>query len=233
MDNGYENSVPTMYANDPNAYSSYDNYQPADYGKANYASYNDGYANNPYNTYDNKYSEYQTEEYKYECQTGPLEGFFVSSVEFCKHLKFDNDRKDHNRDNKVVAAGVQGSQGETGETGATGPPGATGEAGPQGLPGNDGSRGPAGPAGPAGATGPADTGPVGIEACPIGTDQVGHFVKGDGDIATTAELLPLCNLPDAEVEVSALTTDLAGIVVNNTDLMNNGLEAAVKSLWMT
>jgi hypothetical protein len=26
---------------------------------------------------------------------------------------------------------------------------------------------------------------------------------------------------------------LAGIVVNNTDLMNNGLEAAVKSLWMT
>ena len=33
---------------------------------------------------------------KYECRTGPFEGFFVSSVEFCKHVKFDkdNDRKD-------------------------------------------------------------------------------------------------------------------------------------------
>ena len=27
---------------------------------------------------------------KYECRTGPFEGFFVSSVEFCKHLKSDS-----------------------------------------------------------------------------------------------------------------------------------------------
>jgi len=33
---------------------------------------------------------------------GPFEGFFVSSVDFCKHVKFDNDRKDHrDRDNKT------------------------------------------------------------------------------------------------------------------------------------
>ena len=45
-----------------------------------------------YNNYDdNKYSQYPTEENKYECRTGPFEGFFVSSVEFCK-FKFD-DRK--------------------------------------------------------------------------------------------------------------------------------------------
>ena len=25
-------------------------------------------------------------------ETGPFEGFFVSSVEFCKHVKFDNIR---------------------------------------------------------------------------------------------------------------------------------------------
>jgi hypothetical protein len=32
---------------------------------------------------------------KYECRTGPFEGFFVSSVEFCKFNKFDDkDRKD-------------------------------------------------------------------------------------------------------------------------------------------
>ncbi|HET9805541.1 MAG TPA: hypothetical protein VFP49_01400 [Nitrososphaeraceae archaeon] len=40
------------------------------------------------------YSTYPTDDKKYECRTGPFEGFFVSSVEFCKHVKFD-DRKDH------------------------------------------------------------------------------------------------------------------------------------------
>ena len=44
-----------------------------------------------YDTYDdNKYSQYPTAVNKYECRTGPFEGFFVSSVEFCKHVKFDN-----------------------------------------------------------------------------------------------------------------------------------------------
>ena len=66
----------------------------------------------------------------------------------------------------------------------------------------------------------------GLEICPVGTDQVGHFVMGDGDLTTTEELLPFCSLPDAEVEVCASTTDLAGMIVNNTNLANNGLEAA-------
>ena len=35
------------------------------------------------------YSQYPTKENKYECKTGPFEGFFVSSVEFCKHGKLD------------------------------------------------------------------------------------------------------------------------------------------------
>ena len=38
------------------------------------------------------YSKYPTEVNKYECRTGPFEGFFVSSVEFCKYIKFDNDK---------------------------------------------------------------------------------------------------------------------------------------------
>ncbi len=49
---------------------------------------------------------------------------------------------------------------------------------------------------------------------------------GDGDLTTTAELLPFCTLPDAEVEICASTTDLAGMIVNDTDVANNGLEAA-------
>src|ERR687897_2014088 len=50
---------------------------------------------------DNSYSSYPTDDKKYECRTGPFEGFFVSSVEFCKHAKFndnDNDRKDNGYD---------------------------------------------------------------------------------------------------------------------------------------
>ena len=41
---------------------------------------------------DSSYSQYPTDDKKYECRTGPFEGFFVSSVEFCKHVKFDKDR---------------------------------------------------------------------------------------------------------------------------------------------
>ena len=51
---------------------------------------------------------------KYECRTGPFEGFFVSSVEFCKHVKFDNDkdRKDNrDRDNRTGPQGPPGPQG--------------------------------------------------------------------------------------------------------------------------
>ena len=59
---------------------------------------------------------------KYECQTGPFEGFFVSSVEFCKHVKFD-DKKD--RDNKVGPPGPPGPQGPP--EGGGGSNGATGE----------------------------------------------------------------------------------------------------------
>ena len=42
---------------------------------------------------DSSYSQYPTDDKKYECRTGPFEGFFVSSVEFCKHIKFDNRKR--------------------------------------------------------------------------------------------------------------------------------------------
>ena len=54
---------------------------------------------------DSSYSQYPTDDKKYECRTGPFEGFFVSSVEFCKHIKFD-DKKD--RDTKTGPQGPQG-----------------------------------------------------------------------------------------------------------------------------
>ena len=79
----------------------------------------------------NYYSQYPTDDKKYECRTGPFEGFFVSSVEFCKHVKFD----DKKRDGKVGPQGPPGANGTTGATGATGP---------QGLPGTPGLQGPPG-----------------------------------------------------------------------------------------
>ena len=80
------------------------------------------------------YSTYPTENKKYECRTGTFEGFFVSSVEFCKHVKFD-DRKDHSRDNRT---GTQGPPGPPGPQGVQGIKGPIGPNGTQGPPGQEG-----------------------------------------------------------------------------------------------
>jgi len=88
--------------------------------------------------YDDSYSTYPTDDKKYECRTGPFEGFFVSSVEFCKHVKFDDkDRKD-SRDNRP------GTQGPPGPAGPQGPPGINGNNGNNGLNGLEGPEGPPG-----------------------------------------------------------------------------------------
>jgi hypothetical protein len=105
---------------------------------------------------DSSYSKYPTDDNKYECRTGPLEGFFVSSVEFCKHVKFD-DRK--NRDNNRTA--TQGPPGPPGPQGIQGPPGPQGLTGPQGERGLTGTTGMTGPAGEDGIQG--IQGPPGLD----------------------------------------------------------------------
>jgi hypothetical protein len=87
------------------------------------------------------YSEYKTKDKKYECRTGPFQGFFVSSVEFCdaKH-KF----KDRDRDNKTGPQGPPGPRGPPGANGTNGLPGAPGlpgANGTNGLPGAPGANG--------------------------------------------------------------------------------------------
>jgi hypothetical protein len=93
---------------------------------------------------DSSYSQYPTDDKIYECQKGPFEGFFVSSVEFCKHIKFD-DRKD-NRDNRTRTQGPPGPAGPPGLDGTQGPQG------PQGIQGIQGPIGPNGTQGPPGIT---------------------------------------------------------------------------------
>ena len=97
---------------------------------------------------DSSYSKYPTDDKKYECRTGPFEGFFVSSVEFCKHVKFDDKRMmiiieqehkvhpaqqahlvilEHQEHQEHQEQQEQEEQhGEPGATGATGEPGAPG-----------------------------------------------------------------------------------------------------------
>src|SRR5215208_7407283 len=77
---------------------------------------------------DDMYSTYPTESNKYECQKGPFEGFFISSVEFCKHVKFD----DNKRENRENITGTQGPPGPQGPAGPIGPQGPAGPIGPQG-----------------------------------------------------------------------------------------------------
>ena len=77
-------------------------------------------------------------------RTGPFEGFFVSSVEFCIHVKFDDNKRDHRDNNQTGTQGPPGPQGPAGSQGATGATGATGANGTQGLPGSPGLQGPSG-----------------------------------------------------------------------------------------
>ena len=105
---------------------------------------------------DSSYSQYPTDDNKYQCRTGPFEGFFVSSVEFCKHVKFDkDDRKDNNRDNRTGTQGPPGPQGPTGPIGPQGPPGINGTNGANGAQGIQGIQGPIGPNGTQGPPGPS------------------------------------------------------------------------------
>ena len=107
-----------------------------------------GYEADSYNYDDNIYSKYPTEENKYECQKGPFEGFFVSSVEFCKRVaSLADNRGDDNQIGTQDPAGPQGPQGPPGPAGGLpgpqGPPGPAGVAGPQGERGLTGAIGPA------------------------------------------------------------------------------------------
>ena len=103
---------------------------------------------------DSSYSTYPTEDNKYECQTGPLEGFFVSSVEFCK-VKFDDSKRDNT--NRTGTQGPPGPQGPPGQNGTNGVNGTQGPAGEQGIQGIQGPIGPNGTQGPAGLSQINDT----------------------------------------------------------------------------
>jgi hypothetical protein len=127
----YDNSYQSTYGNDPyGSSSSYDqSYGYDTYGPQQPSYDSPRYDYKPQSSYGD-YSDYKTKDKKYECRTGPFEGFFVSSVEFCD-AKHDDKKRDHkdNRDNR------------TGQQGPPGPAGPQGPQGPQGPPGTNGTNG--------------------------------------------------------------------------------------------
>ena len=147
--------------------------------------------------YGNSYSQYPTDDKKYECRTGSFEGFFVSSVEFCKFNKFDkkDDRKDVSRDNKT---GTQGPPGPQGPPGATGPQGDTGATGPQGI---QGIQGPIGPNGTQGLQGPNQINSTSIYSV------VGNFSSTSPD--GFALSIAMCNLGDTVLSGSYILNNAA------------------------
>jgi len=120
---------------------------------------------------DDSYSTYPTDDNKYECQTGPLEGFFVSSVEFCKHVNFND--KDDRKDNR---------------TGTQGPPG---PAGPQGI---QGIQGPIGPNGTQGLPGPSQINPERFYFVS------GNFSETGADPGEAAQSFASCNEGDVIIQ---------------------------------
>jgi hypothetical protein len=81
---------------------------------------------------DSSYSQYPTDDKKYECRTGPFKGFFVASVKFCKFKFDDKDRRVNNQTGTQGPPGPQGAMGPQGIQGAPRSTGATGATGPQG-----------------------------------------------------------------------------------------------------
>ncbi|MGI0001365.1 MAG: hypothetical protein ACRD6Q_09055, partial [Nitrososphaeraceae archaeon] len=111
INNNYQTGYQSTYGNDPYANSydksyNYDNKRPSydnGYDKSSYFmnSYGDRYNDHKdkkgsyfMDSYGDRYNDHKDKVKKYECRTGPFEGFFVSSVEFCdaKH-KFNDYNK--------------------------------------------------------------------------------------------------------------------------------------------
>jgi hypothetical protein len=150
---------------------------------------------------DSSYSQYPTDDKKYECRTGPFEGFFVSSVEFCKHVKFDKDDRKDSRDNR---------------TGTQGPPGPAGPQGPQGPPGANGTTGATGPQGPIGPNG--TQGPPGITQLINGTN-VYLVTRSDNATSTLLEVTAPCEAGDFVINGGY---SYSGSLGANTIIAQNG-----------
>jgi hypothetical protein len=108
----YDNSYQSTYGNDPygSSYEQSYGYDTQQYYGPQQPSYDKPKQDYKQSSYSD-YSDYKTKDKKYECRTGPFEGFFVSSVEFCDAKHDDNDKKRDHKDNRDNRTGPQGPPG--------------------------------------------------------------------------------------------------------------------------
>ena len=181
-----------------------------------------------YGVYDDSYSKYPTDDKKYECQTGPFEGFFVGSVEFCKFNKFNKDDRKDVRDNRT---GTQGPPGPPGPTGPQGIQGAPGERGLQGLTGQQGltgERGLKGLTGQQGLTG--ERGQPGItQLNGTNTYQNTTGVFNTVDSSTTGQAT--CDIGDFVVTGGFIITGFSGSAERIFELTNRPILIPYASGW--
>jgi hypothetical protein len=238
----YDNSYQQSYGNDPYESSSYDQSygydtygpQQPSYGpqQPSYGQEQPSYGqeqpsyDKPRYDYSSQsssysdYSDYKTKDKKYECRTGPFEGFFVSSVEFCDAKKFDDNKKRDHRDNRT------GTQGPPGPAGPQGPPGPAGPIGPNGTQGPQGIQGPIGPngtQGPQGIQGPV--GPAGLS-----TINTTNIYTNFGPITTVgnnavASSIALCDAGDTALSGSFLLSGSTVIRGDQPLITENGWNA--------
>jgi hypothetical protein len=171
---------------------------------------------------DSSYSQYPTDNKKYEYRTGPLEGFFVSSVEFCKHVKFDdrkdNDRKDNNRTGTQDPFGPQGPTGATGGTGPQGPKGDTGATGAQGPKGDTGATGAQGIQGIQGIQGPI--GPNGTQGPPATDGQPGIIMIKSTNFYNVTDAAGAVIPAVANRAISSVSCDVGDIAISGKYFAN-------------
>jgi hypothetical protein len=193
---------------------------------------------------DSSYSQYPTDDNKYQCRTGPFEGFFVSSVEFCKFNKFDDNKRDNIDNNRTGTQsppgpagpqgipgiqgppGVPGPQGERGLTGATGLTGMTGQPGEDGMDGAQGPRGFNGTDGVNGTQGPQ--GPPGITFI----NNSNTYVKTADSTAPTTTITTaqaFCDIGDFLIHGGFRVNNLFSTAVTNVD--DEALGANGESGW--
>ena len=85
---------PNMNNDNSHRYANYESNDANNYQQPNYYYGQDRQYDDKQYLYTNDYNNYKkypTKDKPYECRTGPFEGFFVSSVEFCK----SDNRKDN------------------------------------------------------------------------------------------------------------------------------------------
>ena len=154
----------------------------------------------------------------------------VSSVEFCKHVKFDDNKRDHRDNNQTGTQDPAGPPGATGATGPQGIQGIPGLIGPNGTQGIQGPRGFNGTDGVNGTQGPPRLNRIDPTDLYLVEGTVNSTVVGGGLSSTSSRAM--CN-PGDTIFIGCYFISNSGLIDNISDFPAiptsnfNGWEASI------